>query len=205
MNKGILVCISGFSGAGKGTLIKKLMADHDNYDLSVSATTRSPREGEIDGREYFFISREEFERRISTGGFLEYTQYVGNYYGTPFDFVNEKTGSGRDIILEIEMEGAMNVKKVYPEALLIFVTTPDAETLRRRLTGRGTETREQISARLKHAVDETDHIPYYDYLLINGDLDAAVCELHSMIQNEHKRPGRNFDFIQNMKEDLRRN
>ena len=138
MNKGTLTVLSGFSGAGKGTLVKRLLEKYDSYVLSISATTRAPREGEQDGREYFFRTKEEFEQMIADGALLEHACYVGNYYGTPRAWVEEQMESGKDVILEIEIQGAHNIKKQYPEALLLFVAPPSAEELVRRLVGRGT-------------------------------------------------------------------
>ena len=138
--QGILAVVSGFSGAGKGTLMKELLRRYDNYALSISATTRSPREGEVDGREYFFVSKERFQQMIEEGSLVEYAQYVNHYYGTPKEYVMRQMAQGKDVILEIEIQGALKVKKRFPEALLLFVTPPSAEELCRRLVGRGTET-----------------------------------------------------------------
>ena len=146
--RGILLVVSGFSGAGKGTLMKELVKRYENYALSISATTRSPREGEADGREYFFKSVEEFERMIAEDALIEYACYVGNYYGTPRAYVEEQLSRGRDVILEIEIQGARKVKKRFPNTLLLFVSPPSAEVLKARLTGRGTETSEVIAQRL---------------------------------------------------------
>ena len=144
--QGILAVVSGFSGAGKGTLMKELLRRYDNYALSISATTRSPREGEVDGREYFFVSKERFQQMIEEGSLVEYAQYVNHYYGTPKEYVMRQMAQGKDVILEIEIQGALKVKKRFPEALLLFVTPPSAEELCRRLVGRGTETIEVISS-----------------------------------------------------------
>ena len=152
--QGILAVVSGFSGAGKGTLMKELLKRYDNYALSVSATTRQPREGEKDGEDYFFVSREYFQQMIEDGRLVEYAQYVNHYYGTPRDYVEKKMAEGKDVILEIEIQGALKVKKRFPDALLIFVTPPSAGELRRRLVGRGTETIEVINARLRRAAEE---------------------------------------------------
>mgnify|MGYP003371990875 FL=1 len=151
MNKGILVVVSGFSGAGKGTVMKRLMEKYDDYALSVSATTRTPRPGEEDGREYFFRTRDEFEKLIEEDALLEYARYVENYYGTPRSYVEEQLRAGRNVILEIEIQGAMKIKEKIPEALLVFVTPPTVEELERRLTGRGTETSQVIADRLARA------------------------------------------------------
>lgn len=204
MNKrGILIIVSGFSGAGKGTVMKRLMNDYDNYALSISATTRSPRAGEEDGREYFFKTVEEFEKMIEQEKMIEYANYVGNYYGTPKEYVESKLSEGKDVILEIEMQGAMEVKKKMPDALLIFVTPPSAEILKNRLVGRGTENMDTINARLKRAYEEADYMEKYDYLLINDDLDECVKELHEIIQSEHSRVNRNINKIKFFREDLK--
>lgn len=203
MNKrGILTVVSGFSGAGKGTLMKALMGKYDNYALSISATTRSPREGEVHGREYFFKTTEEFENMIDNGDLIEYAKYVSNYYGTPREYVEQQLDSGKDVILEIEMQGALDIKERFPDTLLLFVTPPTAEELKSRLTGRGTETEEVIDARMKRAIEEVEYMKDYDYLVVNDDLDVCMEELHSIIQNERYAIFRNDTFIKNIKEQL---
>ena len=166
MSRGVLVVVSGFSGAGKGTIMKSLMAKYDNYALSVSATTRSPRPGEEDGREYFFRTREEFEEMIRQDQLIEYAQYVENYYGTPRTYVEEQLAAGRDVILEIEIQGARKIKKKFPEAVLVFVTAPSMAELKGRLVGRGTESQEVIRQRLARAAKEAEGVEEYDYLLV---------------------------------------
>ena len=151
MSRGVLVVVSGFSGAGKGTVMKRLLEKYDNYALSISVTTRKPRPGEEDGREYFFRTKEEFEKFIEEDALIEYAQYVDNYYGTPRFYVEEQLAAGKDVILEIEIQGAMKVKEKNPEAVLVFVTPPTVEELKRRLTERGTETPEVIAERLARA------------------------------------------------------
>ena len=170
-HQGILVVVSGFSGAGKGTLMKELLKRYDNYALSISATTRAPREGETDGKEYFFVTKEQFEKMRDERKLIEYAQYVNNYYGTPKEYVEQKMAEGKDVILEIEIQGALKVKKRFPDALLLFVTPPSAEELRRRLVGRGTETLEVINARLARAAEEASGMEAYDYLR-RGDASA---------------------------------
>ena len=202
--QGILVVVSGFSGAGKGTLMKALLEKYHNYALSISATTRSPREGEQDGREYFFVTRDKFESMIEEEELIEYAQYVNNYYGTPKEYVEQKMAEGKDVILEIEIQGALKVKKRFPDALLLFVTPPSAEELRRRLVGRGTETLEVINARLARAAEEASGMEAYDYLLINDDLDRCVEEMHQLIQAQHNKVSNNLDFIEQMKEELKK-
>lgn len=203
MDKGLLVIVSGFSGAGKGTLVKGLIKKYDNYALSISATTRKPREGETDGKEYFFLTNETFEKMISEDKLIEYARYVGNYYGTPKDYVERQLDEGKDVILEIEIQGAMKVKAKMPNTVLVFVSTKDAETLQSRLQGRGTETLEQIENRLSRAIEEADLMNGYDYLLINDDRELAIDELHSIIQNEHHKIAYNSDFIDRIQKDLK--
>lgn len=201
--KGILVIISGFSGAGKGTLMKELLSRYDDYALSISATTRQPRKGEQHGREYFFVSADKFEAMIKAEQLIEYAKYVGNYYGTPRDYVLSQMEAGRDVVLEIEMQGALKVKAKYPETLLIFVTPPGAEILHYRLKGRGTETEEVIAARMQRALEEAEDMHRYDYLLINDELDRCVKELHGLIRTQHLKMSANHDFIENMKNELK--
>lgn len=202
--KGLLVVISGFSGAGKGTLMKELMNKYDNYALSISATTRAPREGELDGREYFFKSVEEFEQMISNNQLIEYAKYVNNYYGTPREYVDSQLEAGKDVILEIEIQGAMNIKEMYKDSLLIFILPPNAEELKRRLVGRNTETMEVIEARLKRASEEAVGIEAYDYVVVNDKLDESVVELHNTIQSAHNRTVNNINLISNISEDLKK-
>ena len=162
--KGILIVVSGFSGAGKGTLMKKLMQDYDNYALSISATTRQPRVGEEDGREYFFRTKEEFEKMIARDELIEYARYVENYYGTPKQYVMEQLEAGKDVILEIEIQGALKMKR---------------------------------------AVEESQGVEKYDYLVINDDLERCAKEMHSIIQGEHDRVSRNADFIDDIRKELK--
>ena len=200
--QGILVVVSGFSGAGKGTLMKALLEKYHNYALSISATTRSPREGEQDGREYFFVTRDKFESMIEERELIEYAQYVNHYYGTPKEYVEQKMAEGKDVILEIEIQGALKVKKRFPDALLLFVTPPSAEELRKRLVGRGTETLEVINARLARAAEEASGMEAYDYLLVNDDLDRCVEEMHNLIQLQHRKTCYHLDFLSRMREEL---
>ena len=202
-HRGILIVVSGFSGAGKGTLMKQLVRSYDNYALSVSMTTRSPRPGEEDGREYFFVSREEFERRIEEGGLIEYASYCGNYYGTPKEYVRKQLEKGRDVILEIEIQGALKVKEQFPTALLLFVMPPSVSELKKRLEGRGTESPEVIKRRLSRAGEEADGIENYDFIVINDKLEECVRNLHALIQAAHETPERNVELIENIRKDLK--
>lgn len=202
--KGILIVLSGFSGAGKGTLVKALLSKYHNYALSISATTRNPRPGEEDGREYFFKTVEEFKEMIAENALIEYAQYVQNFYGTPKDYVQEKLNEGKDVILEIEIQGALKVKEQFPDTLLLFVTTPDAQTLEKRLTGRGTESADVIRDRLSRASEEAQGMEEYDYLVVNDKLEDCVEEMHRIIQSEHFKASRNNEFINTIKKDLTR-
>lgn len=201
-HKGILIVVSGFSGAGKGTLMKRLLQTYNNYALSVSMTTRQPREGEQDGVDYFFTAKEDFEQTIACGGLIEYACYCGNYYGTPREYVEKQLEAGKDVVLEIEIQGALKVKERFPETLLLFVTPPSAKELRRRLVGRGTETEEVIDKRLLRAVEESKGIEAYDYLIVNDDLDQCVEEIHGIVNAARKTPLRNEEFIKNIRDEL---
>lgn len=202
--RGILIVVSGFSGAGKGTIMKRLLEKYgSDYALSISATTRDPRPGERNGREYFFRSVEEFEKMIAEEELIEYARYVENYYGTPRSYVEEKLADGKDVILEIEIQGALKVKEKFPDTLLLFVTPPSAEELRNRLTGRGTETEEVIESRMRRASEEAKFMDRYDYLIINDVLENCVEEMHQIIRGEHRRSYRNTDFIEYMKKELK--
>lgn len=175
MNKGILLVLTGPSGSGKGTILAEYRREHEFY-YSVSNTTRAPRPGEIDGVHYHFISKDAFEEKIRGGGMLEYAQYCDNYYGTPRDQAEEQMAAGRSVLLEIEVQGAMQVRKNCPEAVLVFVTPPSMAVLRQRLLGRGTEDLATVEKRLAKAVDEIKSAPLYDFIVINDALDKAVAD-----------------------------
>lgn len=200
--KGVLIVISGFSGVGKGTVVKRLIEKYP-YSLSVSATTRAPRAGEVDGKDYHFKTVEEFRNLIDYNGFIEWAQYVENYYGTPRKFVEDELDKGNSVILEIEVQGAMHIKEQYPDAVLIFITAPDAKTLQTRLEGRGTEDAKVIAKRLKRAFEETDDMPQYDYLVVNDDLDTCVEDIHSVIEAESFRTQKHEAYITKMKQELK--
>ncbi|MGN1382899.1 MAG: guanylate kinase [Eubacterium sp.] len=187
--RGKLFVISGPSGAGKGTICKRLIEDSRPEDLalSVSMTTRAPREGEVDGVSYFFKTKEEFEKEIEQGGLLEYAAVYENYYGTPKAYVEEKLDAGTDVILEIDIQGAMNVKKSRPESTFIFILPPSMDVLRKRLIGRGTETEEAVELRLSKTKSEVSHIRDYDYYVVNDDLEQAVSEAEAILTAEHQK------------------
>ncbi len=201
--KGILIVISGFSGAGKGTLVRELLRRHgQDYVLSVSMTTRAPRPGERDGVEYFFTDRERFEEAIEQDGLVEYASYCGNYYGTPRAYVEEKLAEGKNVILEIEIQGALKIKEKFPESLLIFVTPPNAEELKRRLEGRGTESREVIANRLARAAEESEGVELYDYLVVNDKLEESAEEVHHLVAAARRAPVRRGAFVKGIREEL---
>ena len=199
---GILVVISGFSGAGKGTLVRKLMEKYDNYSLSVSMTTRDKRDGEEDGVHYFFVDHRKFEQTIIEDGLLEYASYCGNYYGTPKKYIKKQIEEGKDVILEIEVQGALQIKKKFPNTVLLFVTPPSAGELINRLKGRNTESDEEIYRRVGRAIEEAEWIPKYDFLVINDDLDECVDSLHNIITTAHNAPVRQADLIDKIKKEL---
>ncbi len=202
--KGILIVVSGFSGSGKGTIMNQLLKEYPNiYALSISATTRSPRVGEVHGREYFFVSKEEFETMIQEKKLIEYAQYVNNYYGTPKEYVFQQLEMGKDVILEIEIQGALKVKEVYPNTLLLFVTPPSAKELKNRLIGRGTEDEATVASRLSRAWQEVQGVEHYDYLVVNDDLEECVQKVHSIIQNEHASVAKNHVLIETIKAELK--
>ena len=201
-HRGILIVVSGFSGAGKGTLMKELINTYDNYALSVSMTTRKPRAGEEEGKSYFFVDRETFERTIEMDGLIEYACYCDNYYGTPREYVEACLDNGRDVILEIEIQGALKVKEKFPDALLLFIMPPSAKELRRRLEGRGTESDEVICQRISRAAEEAEGIENYEYIIINDKLDECVKEMHSIINAARRSPQRNKELIAGMRSEL---
>ena len=186
---GKLFILSGPSGAGKGTICKEVLAQtsRDDVQLSVSMTTRNPRNGETEGASYYFVSKEEFLRKIEAGGLLEHAEVYGNYYGTPKQPVIEKLAAGIDVILEIDMQGALNVKENYPDGVFIFILPPSMSELRKRLTGRGTETAEAIEMRLGETLKELSYIDKYDYCVVNGKLEEAVNRVKSILIAEHSR------------------
>lgn len=198
MDKELLIVISGPSGAGKGTVVGELISE-GGYALSVSATTRSPRPGEKDGVSYFFKTVDEFKSLIAQNQLLEYAQFCGNYYGTPADYVNKKFSEGNNVILEIEVQGALQVKKNKPDAVLIFMIPPTIEELKNRLVNRGTETDDVIQTRLKRAEEEIELINHYDYIVVNDNISDAVEQIKSIVKAEKLKIQRNTDLINNFK------
>lgn len=187
MRKGKLYIFTGPSGTGKGTLLSRVMKEDDRLFLSVSATTRAPRDGEQDGVSYYFLTHEEFDRRVAAGAFLEYACYVGNSYGTLEAPVQQKLDTGFDVVLEIEVQGAMAVHRKRPDAVMIFVAPPSFEALAKRLHGRGTECEEAVKARLETARQELKHQMEFDYLVVNDDLDTAARDLSAIFIAERCR------------------
>lgn len=201
--KGILIVLSGFSGSGKGTIVKHLLEKYDHYVLSISMTTRSPRGGEQNGREYFFVEKEQFEQTIKENGLIEYAEYCDHLYGTPRRYVEEQLSAGRNVILEIEIQGALKIQKQFPESLLIFVTPPSAQELRRRLEERGTESPEVIAARLARAYEESEGVEAYDYIVVNDVLEESVEEVHRLVEAAKKAPVRREAFLRQIREELK--
>lgn len=201
-HSGKLFIISGPSGAGKGTICQRLVED-SKVEVSVSMTTRTPRPGEIDGKSYYFTTREDFQKQIENDGFLEYAEVYGNYYGTPKQKVNEKLSDGTDVVLEIDIQGALNVKEAYPEGIFIFILPPSMAELRKRITGRGSETEEAINLRLSQTLKEVSYIDKYDYCVVNGDLEEAVARVKAIVMAEHSRVSHSiYKLIEKYKEEV---
>lgn len=202
MSKGLLFVVSGPSGAGKGTICKRLLERLD-IDLSISMTTRRPRPGEIHGVNYYFSTKEDFLRTIKEDGFLEYAEVYGNYYGTPKQMVCEKLEQGRDVVLEIDIQGALKVKEAYPHGVFIFILPPSMAELRKRITGRGSETEEAINVRMGAALQEVSYIDKYDYCVVNGEVEEAVCRVSSIMIAEHSKVSEDiYTLIDKYKEEV---
>jgi len=201
-HKGKLFIISGPSGAGKGTICKRLI-DETKVEISVSMTTRQPREGEVEGKSYYFTTKEDFLKEVEADGFLEWAEVYGNYYGTPKAKVDEKLAAGIDVVLEIDIQGALNVKEVYPEGIFIFILPPSMAELRKRITGRGSETEESLKLRLSQTLKEVSYIDKYDYCVVNGELEEAVTRVKSIVVAEHSRVSQNiYKLIEQYKEEV---
>ncbi|MBN9652790.1 guanylate kinase [Halobacillus litoralis] len=183
--KGILFILSGPSGVGKGTVRKALFEQSTDLRYSISMTTRDPREGEVDGVDYFFKSRDEFEKLISEGQLIEHAEYVGNYYGTPRQYVEQTLNEGKDVFLEIEVQGALKVRENFPEGVFVFLIPPSLEELKDRIVNRGTETEDKVKNRLKAAKEEIDMMDAYDYVVVNDQIDNAVTKVKSIVSSEH--------------------
>ncbi len=196
------MAVSGFSGAGKGTIMKKMLEKYPHYALSVSATTRQPREGEQEGVDYFYKSEEEFQRMIENEELLEYAGYVGHYYGTPKAYVEKMLESGRNVLLEIEVQGALKVKEKNPDMLLAFVVAPSVEEIRNRLNGRGTESKQVIEERMAQIKREVQIIPKYDYLIVNEDVDRSVEILNNIVESERCKVEKNREFIEKLEKEI---
>ena len=201
MGKGVLLIVSGPSGSGKGTIVERLVSDL-GYFVSISATTRAPRPNEIDGVHYFFNTVDSFEKMIENGELLEHARFCDNYYGTPKKYVEEQLASGNNIILEIEVQGALQVKKKYEDAVLIFTMPPTLTELRRRLENRGTEDMETIDKRIKRAEEELEYLPDYDYLVINDTVNEAVKDIDCIVTAERMKCSRNPEITNKFKGDV---
>ena len=202
--QGLLIVLSGPSGVGKGTVRKHLFDHYNNeFDFSISMTTRLKRAGEVEGVDYFFRTKEEFEQYIKEDRLLEYANYVGNYYGTPIDYVQETLDSGRDVFLEIEVQGALKVKKRMPEGIFIFLSPPDLDELKARIENRGTDNADVIAQRMDKAVEELQLIEYYDYVVENDSVDAAARKIRSIIESEHLKVERNIDRFSKIIEEMK--
>lgn len=198
--RGMLIVLSGPSGVGKGTVRKEIFSQEGNkFDYSISMTTRQKRPGEVDGKDYYFVTKDQFEHEIETGGMLEYAQYVDNYYGTPLKYVNEKLDNGKDVFLEIEVKGAMQVRKKCPDGLFIFLTPPDLMELRQRLIHRGTDSIAKINKRMKKAVGEIEMMQNYDYAVVNDEVPRAAEKVKTIIRAERWRVKR---FLPDYKKQL---
>jgi guanylate kinase len=200
--KGLLIVLSGPSGAGKGTICKALMEKEKDLKLSISATTRQPRSGEIEGKNYFFKSEEEFEKMIENDSFLEWAKVYDHYYGTPKDFVLKNLEEGNDVVLEIDIQGALKIKEKFPEGVFIFILPPSMEELKNRIKKRGTETEEEIIKRFKSAYEELNYVSKYNYVVINDSVEEAVEKIRAIIIAEKCRVDRNKDLYLEIKEGL---
>ncbi len=193
-NKGLVLVVSGPSGVGKDTVLERFFEKSRNTEKSVSATTRDMREGEINGKDYYFISKDEFKKRIAENDFLEYAEYCGNFYGTPKKELFSRIDQGINVILKIEVQGGAQIKEKCPDGVFVFIAPPSREELRRRLTERGTDTPEAIEKRIETAFSEAKAMEHYDYVIVNDDLDTAVCDLECIIKSESLKVERNLNI-----------
>ena len=184
---GKLIVISGLSAAGKGTIAKELVNRFDDFVLSISATTRDKRGNEVDGKDYFFVSKDEFNKMIDNGDLLEYAKYVNNFYGTPREYVMGMLDRGKNVILEIEMQGALQIKKIFDEAILVFFLPKDAKTQRERLVNRNRESKEQIEERVRQAIVDAEYAKHYDYVLVNEDLDSSIEDIEEIVAGTYDK------------------
>jgi len=202
MSRGLLFIVSGPSGAGKGTICQKLK-EQGTIELSISMTTRKPRPGEIDGENYFFVTEEVFQNYIKKGGFLEYAKVYGNYYGTPKDIILKKLAENKDVVLEIDIQGALKVKETYPKGIFIFILPPSMAELRKRITGRGSESEADINLRLGETLKEVAYIDRYDYCVVNGEVYEAVQRVTDIIKAEHSKVSQDiYELIEKYKEEI---
>ena len=199
--EGMLVIISGPSGSGKGTVVKELVQKED-FALSISATTRTPRTGEIDGTHYYFYDKETFENMKKQNELLEWAEFCGNYYGTPRKYVEQQKKKKKNVILEIEVQGALQIKKIYPDCILIFMIPPNAKELQKRLTERGTEDKQTIDRRMNRAIEEMEFIPQYDYIVINDTVEKAAKAIDSIVKAESMKSSRNLEIKQQFKGEI---
>lgn len=193
--RGMLVIISGPSGSGKGTVVKELIKEKD-FALSISATTRAPRAGEINGEHYYFYDRDTFEKMKQKKELLEWAEFCGNCYGTPRKYVEQQMAEGKNVILEIEVQGALQIKKIYPDCILVFMVPPDVKELKKRLTDRGTEDTQTIQCRMNRAVEEMEFVPQYDYIVVNNTVVEAAEAIYAIVKAESMKSSRNMDIKQ---------
>lgn len=193
--RGMLVIISGPSGSGKGTVVKELIKEKD-FALSISATTRAPRAGEINGEHYYFYDRDTFEKMKQKKELLEWAEFCGNCYGTPRKYVEQQMAEGKNVILEIEVQGALQIKKIYPDCILVFMVPPDVKELKKRLTDRGTEDTQTIQCRMNRAIEEMEFVPQYDYIVVNNTVVEAAEAIYAIVKAESMKSSRNMDIKQ---------